>query len=244
MKKLAYTLDVVVLAAGRGYRMKSDLNKIFLNIRRIPILYRTLYRLNGCLSVNRIIVVLQEDEKVAFHEMLDRFGPISKVVKVVEGGKERADSVRNGLRYIDDNPDSDVVMTHDGARPFFSEGLIRRLAERAVESGISIPVLRLNETIRQKSSTGSTEVIDRDSLYITQTPQAFLSRHIYECFLAEGQKSIGLTDEASYFEKLGFETDMVDGEKWNIKITTKEDLAWGECLIDRHPELRIAGYDE
>ncbi|MBU3917237.1 2-C-methyl-D-erythritol 4-phosphate cytidylyltransferase, partial [bacterium] len=150
--------------------MKSNLNKMFLEINGVPILYWTLLRLNKCRLVGRIILVSREQEIQKVKEMINKFGRLLKLKKIIEGGMERSDSVRNGLKYILENPESSIIMTHDGARPFFTNAMILRLKEATVSTGASIPVLGINETTRREIAKDMAEVIDRNSLFITQTP--------------------------------------------------------------------------
>lgn len=237
-------VDVIVAAAGKGTRMNSEKNKMFLNIQGVPVLYRTLFRLNKLKHVRRIAVVISREEGREFEEMVKNYGQIPKLVKILWGGSERSDSVRNGLRFIQEGLCSDLVMVHDGARPFFSDDLIADLTDGASKSGIAVPVLKIYETIRQKTKNNHSRVVDRNDLFITQTPQVFQSRLIKKSFFSGETIKQKLTDEASYFEKLGFEISMVKGEKWNIKITTKEDLKWSECLLKYHEELQIFDCDK
>ncbi len=230
---------MVVLAAGKGTRMHSGTNKMFQKIKSIPILYRTLYRLNELSVIRRIVVVIREGERSDFDSMIRNYGVLHKIEAVINGGTERHDSVRKGLSYIHQNPLSEIVMTHDGARPFFSVQMIKRLAEKSRDKSIVIPVLGVNETVRQKDGHGVTKIIDRDRLFITQTPQALKIDDIVGCFLSENQNKVKFTDEAGYFEHLGLAVSMVDGEKWNIKITTEEDLKWSEFLLENYQDLRL-----
>jgi 2-C-methyl-D-erythritol 4-phosphate cytidylyltransferase len=237
-KKKAY-VDMVVLAAGKGTRMRLGTNKMFQKIKSIPILYRTLFRLNELSIIRRIVVVIQEGERSEFDAMIQNYGVLHKIEAVINGGTKRHDSVRKGLSYIHQNPLSEIVMTHDGARPFFTVQMIKRLAEKSRDKSIVIPVLGVNETVRQKDSHGVTQIIDRDRLFLTQTPQALKIDDILGCFLSENPKKVNFTDEAGYFEHLGLAVSMVDGEKWNIKITTEEDLKWSEFLLENYQNLRL-----
>ncbi|MFH2129052.1 MAG: 2-C-methyl-D-erythritol 4-phosphate cytidylyltransferase, partial [bacterium] len=152
-------------------------------------------------------------------------------------------SVRSGLGFVQQNPGSEIIMTHDGARPFITEQLVERLAERVDTGTIVIPVINVNENVRKKNRDGSTCTIDRDTLFITQTPQAFKVEIIGPCFLSDQQRNVIKTDEAGYFENMGLAVAMVEGEKWNIKITSKEDLDWSEFLMTRYDHLRINSLD-
>ena len=232
-------VDIVVLAAGKGERMYSTLNKMFHEIGGIPVLYRTLSRLNAISIVKRIVLVVQNHDQQRYEEMIEQFGSIEKIEAHVQGGDNRSDSVRNGLRYILQNPGSEIVMTHDGARPFISEGLVLHLKAAVKRHCIAIPALGIYETIRQQKSEQPAKLVDRDTFFIIQTPQAFQVNSIDECFLSSEQASLDLSDEAAYFEQKAYEIEMIKGEKWNIKITTQEDIVWGEFLLDRYPMLRL-----
>ncbi|NQU65958.1 MAG: 2-C-methyl-D-erythritol 4-phosphate cytidylyltransferase [SAR324 cluster bacterium] len=236
-------VDILVLAAGKGTRMEAAINKMYLKIGGVPVLYRTLYRLNEVSIVRRIVVVIQEKERKDFQKMLIRYGKIEKIKGVVNGGIERHDSVRLGLKYIYQSPLSEIVMTHDGARPFVTATMLRKLAEKSLKKTIVIPVIGVNETVRKRENDGKSYIINRDLLFVTQTPQVFNIDDISNCFFAKGQQKEDFSDEAGYFENLGLDVTMVDGEKWNVKITTKEDLMWAEFLLSRNPELRLDRFD-
>jgi|APSaa5957512622_1039677.scaffolds.fasta_scaffold66616_1 2-C-methyl-D-erythritol 4-phosphate cytidylyltransferase len=236
-------IDVVVLAAGKGERMNSSVNKMFHEIDRIPVLYRTLARLNEISNVNRIVVIIQEQDQHRFEEMTARFGAIDKIEAAIQGGQKRSDSVRNGLQYILQNPASDIVMTHDGARPFFSSELVQCLETTVKPRCIAIPALSIFETIRQKKKDQLAKLVDRDTYFTIQTPQAFEAASIDECFLSSKQALLDLSDEAAYFEEKGYSIELVKGEKWNIKITNQEDIIWGELLLSGYPELRLKAHE-
>lgn len=243
MEKREPIVDILVLAAGKGSRMEAATNKMFLKINKIPVLYRTLFRLNEISIVQRIVVVVREQERPDFTKMLRRYGKLDKITGIVNGGKERHESVRFGLNYIIQNPLSEILMTHDGARPFITGAMLEKLAEKSINRTIAIPLLEVTETVRQRFHDGKSRIINRDQLYITQTPQAFRVADIGTCFLAENQKKERFTDEAGYYENLGLGVSIVAGEKWNIKITTKEDLMWSEFLLSRNSELRLDPFD-
>ena len=224
--------DIIVVAAGSGKRMCAGVNKMFIEIDNIPVLYRTLVQLD----LTPCVVVIKESDKDAFGQMLSEYGPLTKIQAILPGGKERSDSVRVGLKYVLDDQQSNVVMVHDGARPFVSSGLIVRLVQASCVSGAAIPVVRISETVRQKTEPG-TKVVDRSTLYITQTPQAFRHELIKPGFFDNGQLELQLTDEGAYLENIGIPVEMIEGEKHNIKLTTPEDLAWAKWILSRDQPL-------
>ena len=223
--------DVIVLAGGSGLRMNRGINKVFLELLGIPILIRTFLKFDACPHINRIVPVIREEDELEFKNLIKKY-PLSKLSDPVIGGRERSDSVRNGLEFLRSNKNEGYVLTHDGARPFFSHNLISNLIQNIEEMNCVIPTTPVAETTRINRG-GKSEVIDRNLLSLTQTPQAFSINSVEECFLSDSQRKLNLTDEASYFESLGYEVKQIPGEKWNIKITTPEDLDWAECLLNQ-----------
>lgn len=235
---------MVVLAAGRGTRMQLSENKMFQKMKGVPIIYRTLSQINRMLSVNRIILVIRPEEQPLFEKMLKKYGPLEKKLVMVMGGEERYESVRKGLAYLRMKPEADIVMTHDGARPFITDQLIQKLINGLNSNHIAIPVTGVSETVRQVDDNGVTKIINRDTLYLTQTPQAFFTSDIEPCFLSRAQAKLKMTDEAGYFEAMGRSISLVEGDNRNIKITKPEDLAWAEFLLERYESLRLPDLDK
>ena len=236
-------ITAVVLGAGRGTRMNSAQNKLLINIKGIPILYRTLARLQQSEIIDDLILVCHRDDEEPVRALLSRHGQLSKISAIIEGGAERADSVRIGLNWVRSQARKGIVMTHDGARPFITTALIQRLAEAVREQNIAIPVVKVVDTVRKADDSGRTTVLDREQLYATQTPQAFAVEMIQPCFF-QVDPHVKLTDEASYFEQIGKNVTLVTGEQWNIKITRPADLKWAESLLQTHDFLQLAGLDK
>ncbi len=236
-------VSTIILAAGSGTRMNAGENKLFLKIRGIPILYRTLYRINQFKAIDSIILVCKASEQKTIKDMIRDYGEISKFKDFVQGGKERSDSVNRGLEKVLTAQKNGLVMTHDGARPFISELLIENLIDAVESDSIAIPALKVFETVRKKDELGITSVVDRRFLYTVQTPQVFQVNGIQSCFLDDDKRSLNLTDEASYFEVMGRKVTLVEGEKWNIKLTTPEDITWAEALLEKYQQLRLGGLD-
>lgn len=237
-------VSVILLAAGSGNRMKANKNKLLLPIKSIPILYRTMHRLNKIQLIDLIILVCKDGEEEQIKKMISNYGEISKIRAIINGGKERSDSVNCGLEKVKSMQQNGIVMTHDGARPFITETLVKRLIESVDEESISIPSQKVVETVRKQEQDGSTTVVDRQHLYTIQTPQVFHVKQIQHCFLNTDKTALNLTDEASYFEVSGKKVTLVEGEKWNIKLTTPEDIAWAEFLLNRYDELKLAGLED
>jgi 2-C-methyl-D-erythritol 4-phosphate cytidylyltransferase len=234
------SVTVVVLSAGKGRRMEAGINKMYLEINGIPLLYRTLIQFDQIDLIDSIILISHPQEREQIKSMLSSFGTITKLKAIIDGGSERADSVRFGLKEVLNQEVPGIVMTHDGARPFFSRELVNRLLENVADNEIVIPVLQVFETVRSLENDGRTFVLDRNRIYFTQTPQVFMTHMILPCFFPSTTKVKNWTDEASYFESAGKKVRFVEGEKWNIKLTTPEDLIWAEYLLQRYTQFQIA----
>lgn len=228
--------DVIVLAGGSGKRMNQGINKVFIPLLDIPILFRTLLRFESISQINRIIPVIRKEDIETFQKLKQKYS-LSKLIDPLPGGSERSDSVRIGLEYVQSNPEADSLLVHDGARPFFSHNLICNLIRNINDTNCVIPTTPVTETVRIQQKGERPEVINRNLLSLVQTPQAFSLKSVEECFLSHSQRKLNLTDDAAYFENLGYEVKQVEGEKWNIKITRPEDLTWAECLLEQYKEV-------
>lgn len=237
------SVTAVVLGAGSGSRMEAGINKMFLEINGVPLLYRTLYLFEQNELIDSIILISQMWDRPKIDLLLARFGKVGKLQAIVNGGTERAESVRQGLQAVSAISSRGIVMIHDGARPFVSKTLIARLLENVPDQGIVIPVLKVFETVRNLDVEGQTHVLDRDRLFFTQTPQIFEISMIQPCFLTPKSKIQNWTDEASYFEVTGKPVKLVEGEKCNIKLTTPEDLLWAEFILQRNKQFWISGQE-
>ena len=141
---------------------------------------------------------------------------------IVTGGRERQDSVRNALEYLSSLglEDDDIVLIHDGARPYVTAETIRKVAEKAFDEGAAIAAVPVKDTIRDKESG----TLDRSRLYSVQTPQGFRFRLIYDAVRKACEDGFYATDDGSLAERAGVMPVIVEGSYGNIKITTPEDL--------------------
>jgi len=213
----------IITAAGYGKRMGQP--KQFLEINGKPILEWTLSVFNATKMVDEVILVVHQ-------EGLERARQLQfpKLKQVVPGGKERQDSVYNGLKALPE--DTEIVVIHDGARPFVTEQEIRRAVEEAEESGAVVVGVPVKDTIKQVSSKqlAVSSTPDRKQLWAAQTPQVFKKEIILRAF-KEGYNKHQVTDDAMLVEKLGIPVKMVMGSYRNIKITTPDDLRIAEELL-------------
>ncbi len=218
----------VIAAAGVGRRMGGKVPKQYLDLLGKPVICHTLDRFVSS-GIDEIIVVVEPDRVESFKaEIVEGFGYPSKV-HVVAGGDVRQRSVYNGLMAT--SPDVNVVLVHDGVRPFISMEQIDNLSDMAFHKGACILVHPIKETIKRVHSNGTiAETVDRDGLFGAQTPQAFRRDIILGAMeRAFADRFVG-TDEASLFERCGGTVHIVAGDSRNIKITTPSDLIVAEAI--------------
>ena len=220
----------VVPAAGCGARMGGNIPKQYLVLGGVPLLVYSLRALNAVESISEIIVVVPEaDRQYCEKDIVHRFD-ITKVSKIVAGGRRRQDSVRNGIGAIDDPPD--FVLIHDGVRPFITTTIVAHAIEAAVRSGGSIVGMIMPDTVKQADATGRIlKTLNREELWLAQTPQVFRYSWIKEAHQLAEDKQIDVTDDAALIEQLGYPVTIVQGSSTNIKITRAEDLQLGEAIL-------------
>ncbi|WP_298273076.1 2-C-methyl-D-erythritol 4-phosphate cytidylyltransferase [Geobacter sp.] len=214
----------LIPAAGMGKRMGASINKQYLLLDGRPILAHTLSVFEKAPFVDGICVVIPEDEiPYCREQVVERYG-FTKVRQIVAGGKERQQSVLNGLRAMEGTPDDDVVLIHDGVRPFVTADILSRAIAVARESDGALVAVPAKDTVKVVEEGVITATPPRETLWLAQTPQAFryaVIRAAHE--VADAERFLG-TDDAMLVERLGRQVRVVVGDYRNIKITTPEDM--------------------
>lgn len=221
----------IIPAAGKGKRMayRGGVSKPYLTLGNKPLLAHTLSAFEGCDLIKAIVVVVSPEEEVfCRREVIDRFG-FKKVIRVIPGGEERQDSVRAGLNAIDDH--WELVVVHDGVRPFVTPTIIERAIEVAKGLGASIVAVPVKDTIKEVTRGVVLKTLSRDGLWIVQTPQVFRQDILKEAHRKALEDGFIGTDDSTLVERLGYKVAVVEGSYDNIKITTLEDLVWGEAIL-------------
>lgn len=223
--------SAIVVAAGKGRRFKSKVSKPLVEIRSKPIIIYSLQALAANSRVKEIIVVANKLNIKKISGLIEKFR-VRKVSRVVLGGKERRDSVRNGLRNISRR--AGLVLIHDAGRPFIKDRLISAVIRKAAEAGAAIAGVPVKATIKrvkdkgEKSGLTVQETLKRDELWEIQTPQVFERKLLERAFsMFPGAK---VTDEAMLVEKTGRKVAVVLGSYDNLKITTPEDLVVARAI--------------
>ena len=232
MEKQKYA--AIVLAAGSGKRMNSQVHKQYLIIQDRPVLYYSLKEFEDSAVDEIVLVVGKGEEKFCRKEIVDKYG-ISKVKAIVEGGKERYHSVFEGLKQTSD---ADYVLIHDGARPFVNQDIIRRCMQEVQKYQACVVGMPVKDTIKIADEEGyAKQTPDRKNVWMIQTPQTFSYALIYEAY-EEMLKTedTAITDDAMVLERIkGKKSKLIEGSYCNIKITTPEDLLIANVYL-QHPE--------
>ena len=216
MKRIA-----LIVAGGKGERMKSNTPKQFIAIKKLPILMHTIKQFS---HLDEIVLVLPQDQFKFWGDLCKKYNFTEKYT-LVEGGNSRFHSVQKGLQSI--NKDG-IIAIHDGVRPLISRNLIDNLTTQVKEGFGIIPVIPFSDSVR-KIENGVSMHIQRSNLYKVQTPQCFMNKNIQKAY--KQKFSHKFTDDASVFESNGGKIKTILGDIKNMKITTSEDLKIAGILM-------------
>ncbi len=220
----------LIPAAGMGKRMGRVVAKQFLPLGGKPMLARTLLVFQQAPEIDEIIPILSpEDMEMCLRDIVEAYA-ITKVRTLVAGGKERLDSVANGMKKI--GQDASVVLVHDGVRPFVTPAMIADCVCRAKNGEcvtIGVPV---KDTIKEIDGKGRVvRTLSRSSLWAIQTPQAFPAAVLMQAYADAARNGHAGTDDATLVERTGATVKVIMGSYENIKITTREDLILAEEIL-------------
>jgi 2-C-methyl-D-erythritol 4-phosphate cytidylyltransferase len=219
----------IIVAGGSGTRFGAELPKQFLELGGKPILMRSIeaFANFGNCPVD-VIVTLPSDQMDLWQRLCDRYG-FDVPHRVVPGGETRWHSVKHALDSMGDVNEVDIIAVHDGVRPMVTADVICRTIAAARRDGAAIPVVALNDSVRQVVGEAS-HALDRSTLRAVQTPQAFDARLLLDAYSLPYQPTF--TDDASVVEQLGHPITLVEGDPHNLKITRPMDLALAEYLLN------------
>lgn len=216
---------VIIVAGGSGKRMQSALPKQFMMLGGLPVVAHTINTFSEALPGAEIVVVLPEEHIPLWRNLAARFD--IAVHRCIAGGKERFHSVKNGLDALSE--EVEYVAVHDGVRALATKKMILRVQLAAEERGAAIPVTEVVDSYRRVDGSES-YIVPRTELRIVQTPQTFSAELLRRAY--EQPFSDKFTDDASVVEALGAKITLVEGERRNIKLTTPEDMAIAERLLE------------
>jgi len=225
----------LIPAAGMGKRMGASINKQYLLLGGRPILAHTLSVFEQSPLITGICLVTPADEIPYCREEVVKAGNFSKVLEIVPGGKERQNSVMNGLLALERHASADdVILIHDGVRPFISHELLQRAIDGARSSDGALVAVPAKDTIKTVRDGIVIDTPARETLWQAQTPQSFRYGVILEAHLKAARENFVGTDDTSLVERNNGKIRIIQGDYGNIKITTPEDLVLAEAFLAAH----------
>jgi 2-C-methyl-D-erythritol 4-phosphate cytidylyltransferase len=216
----------IIVAGGSGTRMKTEQAKQFLLLDDLPILMHTINAFHQCDVNPEIVLVLNIDQHQYWTDLCTKYN-FSVPHQLVKGGEQRYHSVKNGLKEI---KGSGIVAVHDAVRPLVSASLIAKSFEVAEAAGNAVAAIQPVDSIRMTQAT-YTRAINREDVFLIQTPQTFQLAQLKKAY--EQPYRNGFTDDASVVEMAGYEIQLIEGERENLKITYPIDLELASLLLQK-----------
>ncbi len=224
-------ISAVVVAAGKGERMGGEVPKPYLLLDGLPILCRTLVRLqNQILGLREIIVVVRPEDREGEAARWQRQIVAAGATCMVDGGPTRMESVEAGLAAVTE--EADLVLVHDAVRPFFPPARAREACREALRVGAAILAIPVRDTLKREAADRRVgETVNRTGLWQAQTPQVFRREVLLSAFKRARAVGLKVSDDAQLLEEAGLPVALVPGSVANFKITEKEDLELAEALF-------------
>ncbi|MDA8126858.1 MAG: 2-C-methyl-D-erythritol 4-phosphate cytidylyltransferase [Deltaproteobacteria bacterium] len=227
MKTLA-----IIPAGGVGRRMGGGVPKQYLPLAGIPVLARTLRPFQDSPDIDEIYLAVPEGDIPEVRQRIVEPYGLSKVGLILAGGRERQDSVRNALDQL--RVEQEIIVVHDAVRPFVTAALIEQSVAAARKYGAVSLGVPVKDTVKEVNPAGWVEkTLDRQRLWLTQTPQAFHRSILLAAYEKAARDGISATDDAGLVEAMGTAVRMIPGAEANIKLTTAEDMVLGEVILGR-----------
>jgi 2-C-methyl-D-erythritol 4-phosphate cytidylyltransferase len=232
MPRVRPKVFAIIPAAGSGKRLGGSVRKQFLLLRDKPIIVHTLQRFENCPDVDEIAVAVPEQSITEIESLITHYR-LHKVSIVTVGGEKRQDSVYNVLKRLAFNP-ADIILVHDGVRPFIESKRISQLIRSCKEHDAAVLAVQPKDTMRRsRGGEYFDQTLDRNALWLIQTPQAFRASLLLKAFKEARRNRFYATDEAGLVERIGLKVRIAEGSYDNIKITTQEDVELGRLILDR-----------
>ena len=228
-KEKSETATGLIVAAGQGLRMGTRTPKVMLPLAVCPLLTHTLRAFEAAETIDQVVLVAAEDLLALMAAEVVDSHRIRKVRQIVPGGARRQDSVRMGLQAI--GSECSLVAIHDGARPLITAGLIDRVVRQAARHGAAALAVRPSDTVRRGEDDAFQVTLDRNKLWLMQTPQVFSCELILSAHRQAAERGLDGTDDVALVEALGHPVRVVEGLRENIKVTTPEDLLYAEAVL-------------
>jgi 2-C-methyl-D-erythritol 4-phosphate cytidylyltransferase len=229
----------LIPAAGQGRRLSVAVAKQYIAVGGMPILARTLRVLDDNPLVDGIVVAVGAGQREALEGLVLRPYRCHKLLQVVAGGIERQDSVVRALRAVP--AECEVVVVHDGVRPLVTQEVLTAVIAGAEESGAALAAVPARDTVKQVEGRVVRSTLDRETIWLAQTPQAFSADLFRRAHAAAARDGIRGTDDAALVERLGVPVQVVLGSEENIKVTTLADLVLAEAILAARGDQQAGG---
>ena len=222
-------VSAIIVAAGKGVRMGSNVDKLFLELNGSPVIAHTWRTFEEARPIDELRIVVRKEMQSLFEAVAKKY-KFNKPFRLITGGAERQDSVWNGLQAI--SAESEIVVIQDAARPCTSAELIAATIDAARETGAAVAAQALTDTIKE-SDDGQfiTRTLDRSKLWAVQTPQTFRTKIIRRALEEVRKRNLVVTDDTAACELIGQAVKMVVCTGPNPKITRQEDISFVETLL-------------
>ncbi len=227
-------ITAIIVAAGTGSRMGTNIKKQFIELNNKPIIAYTLEVFQNLPEIDEILIVTGHDCIDTVQKIVNTY-KFSKVKNIVQGGKERQDSVYNGLLSLSD--DTEIVLIHDGVRPFVNkEDILETINNVEIGTGAILGVKSKN-TLKVVGEDGFIkQTLKRSEIFEIQTPQTFYKNDILKAYEQAKTENFTGTDDASLAERSGIKVRLIEGSYSNIKITTKDDILSAKLILEEKYE--------
>lgn len=224
-------VSAIILAAGKGARMKGTMRKQYLDLSGRPVLAHSIMAFDSCSLIEEIFLVVPKEDAEYCQKNVLSLLDLKNQINLVHGGAERQNSVYNGLQSITKN--TETVVIHDGVRPFIQPKDIKICIFGAKKYGACILGTPASDTLKRVDKTDIVETtLPRENIWLAQTPQAFQYDLILKAHETARRDGYVGTDDASLVERLGKDVKIINGSRFNIKITNKEDFAVVKAMFD------------
>jgi len=210
----------ILAGAGRGVRFGREMPKCFYPVAQDILLKLSLEAIDSAKIINEYIILVPQGWEEKAREEVEKAIDGTEF-KVLAGGETRQQSVAIGLSAIDE---ADIVVVHDACRPIISTELVRKVVDTAREFGCAVPALQVTETLGRLRDDNLEDIVPRERVVSIQTPQAFRFDILKKAFEVADEAIRVATDESSLALKAGYQVKLIEGERWNIKVTVREDL--------------------
>jgi 2-C-methyl-D-erythritol 4-phosphate cytidylyltransferase len=230
--------DAIIVSAGKGQRFTEGKKKQYYLLADKPILAYTLDQFETCPLIRSVLLVVgQEDMDFSLKEIVEKYR-YRKIAQIIPGGKRRQDSVKNGMDAL--AKDAEIVVIHDGVRPFVTRAMIEDSIYSAERFGAAVVAMPVKDTIKMAHPDGTVlKTLDRETLWQAQTPQTFQAKLIKEAYYKATEDGFVGTDDASLVERLGVKVHILPGSYTNIKITTPEDLILANLFFKMKAHTKV-----